>query len=164
MSRKSLTLLIVAVALLGGCREEEPATEPLEPVLALDIGTVRIITETDTISVAVEIAEAEQERNVGLMRRTSLDENAGMIFIFPALQPADGAFWMFNTLIPLDIAFIGPDGRIGSIRQMEPCVSPVAQYCPNYAAGVPFQTALEVNAGFFAGHGVGPGAFVTLER
>lgn len=164
MSRKSLKLLIFALALLGGCRDEAPESEPLEPVLSLDSGTVLIVTDTDTISVAVEIAESDQERNVGLMRRTSLDENAGMIFLFPTLQPADGAFWMFNTLIPLDIAFIGPDGRIGSIRQMEPCVSPVAQYCPNYAAGVPFESALEVNAGFFAQRGVAPGARVILER
>ncbi len=164
MSRKNVAFLILALALLGGCGDEAPVSEPLEPVLSLDTGTVLIVTGSDTITVDVEIAESDQERNVGLMRRTSLGEDAGMIFLFPSLQPEDGAFWMFNTLIPLDIAFIGPDNRIGSIRQMEPCVSPVAQYCPNYAAGVPFETALEVNAGFFARHDVAPGALVILER
>ena len=62
---------------------------------------------------------------------------------------------MFNTLIPLDIAFIGEDGTIGNIVPMEPCTSPYPQWCPGYTAGVPFRTALEVNRGYFAERGIG---------
>ena len=163
MSRKR-TLLLLAGILMAGCRDDEPIAEPIDPIVTLDTGTILIVSDADTASLAVEVAEAEQERNIGLMRRTTLAEDAGMIFLFPTLQPADGAFWMYNTLIPLDIAFIDPDGRIGSIRQMEPCTSPVAQYCPNYEAGVPFQSALEVNAGYFAEHGIVAGAQVILQR
>lgn len=157
-------LLLATVLAAGGCRDEQPLAEPMQPIMALDSATVLLVNAADTVRVAVEIAQTEQERNIGLMHRPSLGEDSGMIFLFQTLQPADGVFWMYNTLIPLDIAFIGTDGRIGSIRHMEPCTSPVAQYCPTYEAGVPFQTALEVNAGFFAARGVEVGDSVVLQR
>lgn len=164
MTRRGLAVLLVVAAIAGGCREDAPAPEPIQPIMALDSALVLVVNGADTVRVAVEVAETEQERSIGLMHRTSLADNAGMIFLFDSVQPAEGTFWMFNTLIPLDIAFIGPDGRIGSIRHMEPCSSPVAQYCPTYQSGVPFQTALEVNAGFFAANGVEVGDTVVLQR
>lgn len=164
MTGKSLAVLLMTAFVVGGCRDEEPIAEPIQPIVALDSAAVLLITENDTVQVTVEVAEAEQERNIGLMHRPSLDGMSGMIFLFQTVQGPEEAFWMYNTLIPLDIAFIGEDGAIGSIRHMEPCTSPVAQYCPNYAAGVPFQTALEVNAGFFQAHGVDVGDMVVLQR
>ncbi len=87
-----------------------------------------------------------------------------MIFIFQQEQPPDGVFWMYNTLIPLSIAFMDKDGTIGNIRQMEPCPSQYPQYCPNYEARVPYWSALEVNLGYFEEHGIGIGDRVVLER
>ncbi len=97
----------------------------------------------------VEIASTPAERMVGLMFRDSLPENHGMLFIFDTPQILK--FWMKNTLIPLDIAFIDEAGVIIDIQAMEPLdttlhVSPKA---------VPY--ALEVNRGWFKRHGIGVG-------
>ncbi|MCX7889269.1 MAG: DUF192 domain-containing protein [Rhodobacteraceae bacterium] len=64
----------------------------------------------------VEIADTPAERSRGLMFRDSLPDGAGMLFVYPA--PGEVAFWMKNTLIPLDMIFIGPDGRVNGIRAM----------------------------------------------
>lgn len=125
---------------------------------------MRIETGDDTVRIPIEIAETEAQRAFGLMRRPSLPADAGMLFVYPQEQPPEGSFWMFNTLIPLDIAFIGADGTIGSIVPMEPCTSPYPQWCPGYTAGVPFRSALEVNRGYFARQGIEVGDRVVLER
>lgn len=61
----------------------------------------------------VEVAGTSQEQAQGLMFRTELAPDAGMIFPFPSLKPA--SFWMKNTVIPLDIIFVRADGSIESI-------------------------------------------------
>lgn len=134
------------------------------PALEFPTGVVHIETATDTLRLSVEIAETNQQRALGLMERTSLPENAGMIFVYSRPQDADAGFWMYRTRIPLDIAFVDGDGRIVAIRRMEPCESPYAQACPIYSPGVPYSAALEVNAGYFAARGVGVGDRVVLER
>lgn len=63
---------------------------------------------------AVEIADDESERAQGLMFRRELSASAGMLFIYDRPQPV--AFWMKNTLIPLDMVFIGADGRVNGIH------------------------------------------------
>ena len=60
--------------------------------------------------VTVEAADTPAEREHGLMGRTSLDTDEGMVFVFDG--PTDGSFWMKDTLIPLSIAFWDEDGRI----------------------------------------------------
>lgn len=69
-------------------------------------------------SIAVEIADTEQKRELGLMYRTSLPRRSGMIFVFDRDQPV--YFWMKNTLIPLDMVFAGADGRVRSIAANVP--------------------------------------------
>jgi uncharacterized protein len=155
-------LLLLALAATG-CERAEPLPDP-EIAVTFGTGTVVIETGEESHTLDVEIAETDQQRRVGLMRRPSLPEEAGMIFLFEEEQPPEGVFWMFNTLIPLSIAFIGADGTIGSIREMEPCLSPYPQWCPNYAAGVPYVSALEVNSGYFATRGIGVGDRVSLVR
>jgi uncharacterized protein len=125
-----------------------------------DDGPRAIIETADgEVSVAVEIADSEAEREVGLMRRESLDQDAGMVFLFGAERR--GAFWMKDTLIPLSIAFVAGDGRILRILDMAPCR---ADPCKLYDPGVPYRSALEVNKGAFARWGVGEGDRLTLER
>ena len=62
----------------------------------------------------VEVARTPEEQATGLMNRQSLAPDRGMIFLYPAPQPA--SFWMKNTLIPLDMIFIRPDGTIARIE------------------------------------------------
>jgi uncharacterized protein len=154
----------LALFLAAGCgdREPEPGAGDAPPPVQWERGEIAVISATDSIPLQVEIAQTDEQRAYGLMNRTSLPEQAGMLFRYDALQPAEGSFWMFNTRIPLDIAFIGPEGSIVSIRQMEPCASPYPQWCPSYEAGAPFQYALEVNLGWFERHGVGIGDRITL--
>jgi uncharacterized membrane protein (UPF0127 family) len=159
-----MLILCLLLATTAGCDRGEPIPEPIDLATHFETGRARIETATDTFYLQVEIAEDEQQRRTGLMRRTSLGPDEGMIFLFQTVQPPEAVFWMFNTLIPLSIAFIDTDGRIGSIVDMEPCPSPYPQYCPNYPAGVSFISALEVNQGWFREHGVTVGDRVTLER
>lgn len=106
---------------------------------------VLIDTGADEVAVQVEVADTDEERQVGLMNRESLPEDAGMLFLFPG--ETSGGFWMKNTLIPLSIAFVGGDGTILRILDMEPCR---ADPCTVYDPGVAYETALEVNQGAFA--------------
>ncbi|MCS2609799.1 DUF192 domain-containing protein [Halomonas dongshanensis] len=102
----------------------------------------------------VEIADTPAKRQYGLMGREQLDKNAGMLFVFDGEQSAHNGFWMFQTLIALDIAFIDADGRIVAIETMPPCPSTSPRECPAYLPGAAYHTALEVNAGYFAERGI----------
>jgi uncharacterized membrane protein (UPF0127 family) len=66
----------------------------------------------------LEYADTFERRARGLMNRTSICDSCGMLFQFS--QPRMAGFWMKNTLIPLDIAFIRADGMITDIKAMQP--------------------------------------------
>ena len=104
------------------------------------------------VTVAVEIADTESERERGLMSRTSLPEDEGMVFMFP--ETHRGPFWMKDTLIPLSIAFYDGGGRILRILDMAPCKS---DPCELYDPEVAYRGALEVNRGAFERWGVSEG-------
>lgn len=161
---RALTITLALISgVLTGCEREH--TLPLvEFEVEFETGEVIIATASDTFTLGVEIAETETQRQRGLMQRASLAPDSGMIFLFQQDQKPDDVFWMYNTLIPLSIAFLDAEGVIGSIHNMEPCTSPYPQYCPNYAAGVPFRAALEVNRGYFEEHQIGVGDRVTLAQ
>jgi uncharacterized membrane protein (UPF0127 family) len=99
--------------------------------------------------VTAEIADNDALRARGLMYRDSLPENRGMLFVYATAQVR--SFWMRNTRIPLDIAFIDANGVILNVLQMEP------QSDDNYFSRGPMMYALEMNQGWFEAHGVGPG-------
>jgi uncharacterized protein len=120
---------------------------------------VVIATSTGDVAVQVEVADDEDERARGLMGRTELEEDAGMVFLFP--EDSRGPFWMKDTLIPLSIAFYDSDGRIVRILDMEPCRE---DPCPLYDPEAAYRGALEVNQGAFDGWNVREGDRVRLER
>lgn len=102
----------------------------------------------------VEIADTAESRQRGLMFRTELAPDEGMLFVFPESRPR--SFWMKDTEIPLSIAYIAADGRILEIHDMEPfSLSPVR-------SRYPARYALEVNRGRFAEVGVRVGDVVDL--
>lgn len=89
----------------------------------------------------------------GLMHREQLPEDQGMLFVFEAAQIQ--SFWMRNTFIPLDIAFIDANGKIIDVQRMEPLDETRSYYSP---APVPY--VLEVNAGWFERNGIKVGETV----
>jgi uncharacterized membrane protein (UPF0127 family) len=158
-------LCVLGLALLAAvsaCTGKDASTSDYGVILHFDTAQVRLSTRTDTLQLLVELAATEDQRTLGLMERRTLPDSAGMLFLYPATQPASGAFWMYRTRIPLDIAFMDSTGTIRTIRRMEPCAEVLAAGCPGYAAGAPFRAALEVNAGSFSRHGVQPGDRVLL--
>jgi uncharacterized membrane protein (UPF0127 family) len=94
----------------------------------------------------VEVADTPQLRQTGLMGRTRLESDAGMLFVFE--QKATHCFWMKNTLIPLSIAFLADDGTIVDIQDMQP--QTLTFHCPRG----PIRYALEVPQGGFRSKGI----------
>jgi uncharacterized membrane protein (UPF0127 family) len=136
---------------VAGCTSDAADDAPATPSsLHFDTAAVRLITQTDTIRLAVELAVSSEQKSTGLMERRQLADSEGMLFVYDSVQPPDAGFWMYRTRIPLDIAYIDPAGRIRAIELMVPCESAIPQSCPTYPPGVPYQYALEVNGGFFA--------------
>ena len=160
----SRIILTLAVLVAAACRSDANAGDEryYEHILPFDTATVRVASAKDTARLTVLLAESEQQRTLGLMERRSLAPNAGMLFLYPTMQPPTPGYWMFRTRIPLDIAFADSLGRIVSIETMQPCPSELAQGCPDYPAGAAYRAALEVNAGFFARTGVHVGGRLFL--
>ena len=101
-----------------------------------------------------------QRRALGLMYRTQLAADAGMLFDFKRDQ--DVAMWMRNTRIPLDIAFLDSAGIVRATRAMVPCEAILAQGCPTYSPDVTYRYALEVNSGYFQRHQIAVGSVAVL--
>jgi len=113
-------------------------------------------SENRSVEVRVEIADEPEEQAKGLMGRTALGEDRGMLFVFPSEE--ERSFWMKNTLIPLSIAYIDAEGRIMDIQDMKA----LDDDPPHYVSAEPAQYALEVNKGFFDERGVEVGDRVIL--
>ena len=106
------------------------------------------------IPVMVELAVARDDRDLGLMFRELLPEDAGMLFIFPDDRAL--GFWMKSTRIALTIAYLDSAGYILELHDAEPLdETPIV-------AGQPCRYALEMNRGWFARHGIEVGAQVVL--
>lgn len=102
----------------------------------------------------VEIADDEAERSQGLMNRDHLARAAGMLFVYPSERPV--AFWMRNTLIPLDIIFIDARGKVVGLHAN---AKPLDE--TPIPSGVPVRFVLEVNGGLAQRLGITPGAVVS---
>jgi uncharacterized membrane protein (UPF0127 family) len=101
-------------------------------------------------NIQAEVAQTPEERSTGLMFRTTMGANDGMLFAFE--QPGQQCFWMKNTLIPLSVAFIADDGRIVNIDEMKP------QTLDSHCSAGPVRFVLEMNTGWFAKRGIKPGS------
>lgn len=157
-----------AAAASGRCvvpRVEPPAPVappaarcPADPTgnLELRMGAVQFSEAPDAPRIAVELALDDAARTRGLMYRTQLDADAGMLFSWDREQPR--SFWMLNTCIPLDMLFIAGDGTIVGILEQVPTLNTAPRGVPCAA-----QHVLEVNAGWTRQHGVVPGQKVTIE-
>lgn len=131
---------------------------PVDPTgpLELPMGAVQFSDAPSAPRVAVELALDDAARTRGLMYRTRLDADAGMLFSWDREQPR--SFWMLNTCIPLDMLFIAADGTIVGILEQVPTLNTAPRGVPCAA-----QHVLEVNAGWTRQHGVVPGQKVAIE-
>jgi len=100
--------------------------------------------------ISAEVALTPQQRSIGLMHRKEMPQHQGMLFVFE--RPEVQCFWMKNTLIPLSIAFLADDGSIVNVAQMK------AQSLDSHCSSQPVRFALEMNEGWFAKKGMGPGS------
>lgn len=160
------TFLCVALLALASCVGERPAPRAADDadahILDFDSAAVRLATGNDTVPLVLELAITTDQQRLGLMERRHLSERAGMLFVYDSAQPPDAGFWMYRTLIPLDIAFLDSAGVVRSVRAMVPCPTTIPEGCPTYAPGTPYRYALEVNAGTLQRWGVDAGGGARL--
>ena len=107
------------------------------------------------VKVNLEIVATEESREKGLMYRSKLGLYEGMIFVFPF--PRETSFWMKNTIIPLDLAYVDENERIVEIKSM-----PVDDGLTTYPSKVPILYAIELNYGWFKKEELEIGTLVRL--
>ncbi|HEY0995027.1 MAG TPA: DUF192 domain-containing protein [Gemmatimonadaceae bacterium] len=160
----SWMLATTALATLLACRDAKSAGADTGRAMAFDTAVVRIVsTAGDTTRWRVELAATPQQRTMGLMERQALPADAGMLFTYEEMQPADAGFWMYRTRIPLDIAYADSTGTVRVVLRMEACPTALASGCPTYPPNARYQYALEVNAGALAARGVTVGSRILVD-
>ena len=113
------------------------------------------------ISFYCEIADDYQERQQGLMNVESLDQDAGLLFIFET--PRDASFWMKDHLIPLDIIFINETGYVVNVLEADPEPDVPDDLLTRYESDGPVRWVLEINQGICATEGIGPGTQIGID-
>ena len=148
-------VFLFLLVLLAGCGSSDtgatasPGAESTGAASGPELRTVTIDSSGgEKVEVRVEIADDLPEQERGLMDRTALGKDRGMLFVYSDEEVR--SFWMKNTLIPLSIAYIASDGRIVDLQDMKP----LDDDPPHYVSAEPAQYALEVNQGFFDEHGI----------
>lgn len=97
----------------------------------------------------VQLAQTQEQRQIGLMWRKDMPQHEGMLFVFE--QPSTQCFWMRNTLIPLTAAFLEDDGTIVNLADMKPLND------DSHCSTKPVRLVLEMNQGWFAKRQIKPG-------
>jgi uncharacterized protein len=131
---------------------------PKDPVgnYALPHGKVTFVETPGRPEVDVELAKKPEHRERGLMYRTSMGSDAGMLFSWD--DESERTFWMKNTCLALDMLFLSRDGVIVGVVEQVPTLNEAPRGVPCKSAHV-----LEVNAGWVRSHGVKPGQRVQID-
>jgi hypothetical protein len=124
-----------------------PPVETARPGVVPPAGYAWVIFGVDTV--LAEVAATPEERADGLMYRDEVLDGTGMLFVFEDSRPR--SFWMANTYVALDIAYMDPSYRIVDIIAMEPLVT------DSYPSNAPAMFGLEVRQGWFAEQDIGIG-------
>ena len=127
-----------------------PLTSIAQGLATFDRSKLRVVTKSGKHEFIVEIAVTDRQHAQGLMFRQSLAKNAGMLFDYKV--PTSITMWMKNTYIPLDMIFIGNDGRVINVVQRAIPFSENVISSLGKARGV-----LEVNGGTASRLGIMPG-------
>jgi uncharacterized membrane protein (UPF0127 family) len=117
-----------------------------------NIGLPTVELKTGIYRIQAELADTPKAREIGLMNRTNMPSNSGMLFVFE--QKGGHCFWMNNTKIPLSIAFIADDGKIVNIEEMQ--AGTTNNHCPKAAV----RYALEMNKQWFSERVIIPGTVI----
>lgn len=124
-------LAALVLSLLAGCGGDDREPAPAGQVRAT----------LDGVELLLEVADDDQERAVGLMRRSSVPLGTGMLFTYD--EPVRSRFYMYDVPIPLRAVFVR-DGRVVLSVLMPPCERGLApQECPTYGPDEPFDTVVE---------------------
>ncbi len=136
-------ILTTGLLCILSCKDSPKMIVKTEPVVFKKEGELNIIKQkVDSLltSLDIEIAETEYETQTGLMYRSSMDANQGMLFIFP--EERVHSFYMKNTEIPLDLIFIKADSTVASFQENAEPYNELG-----LSSQVPVKYVLEVNAG-----------------
>jgi uncharacterized protein len=157
-----ITAIALALPLLNGCNQNpaDNTRKRADPVRKVVPGQPRLPTIKlwlGTHEITSELAVRPQERTSGMMHRTNMGTMEGMLFVFN--YASQQGFWMKNTLVPLDAAYIDPDGIIREIYPLEPL-----NETPASSKSADIQYVLEMNQGWFSNHNVRVGMEVRTEK
>ena len=157
MKRLRILTLLLAIAVCGGCGHGckqaagpglPTAAQPKLQTMKLWLGAEEMIGE---------LALTGEQMQAGMMFRTNLAENAGMLFVLPVPQRA--SFWMKNCPLPLSAAYIDPEGVILEIHDLQPHNTNSVM-----ASSDRVQFVLETSQGWFGRHNVTTGMVIRTER
>lgn len=161
--------MVTAVAVTSGlssCKAGPSEPPALKPTTSVSVSSpwvppgVRVsVTVGDAPPILAEVADTPAEHQRGLMGRTEVPRGTGMVFVFE--EPVRGAFWMYQTLVPLSIVWVR-GGRVVGVAEMVPCEGTDPAGCPRYAAPEAYDLAVETTGGFFTDARVQPGDPVVL--
>lgn len=164
MNGASVLVLLLAAGLWVGCEKPAEPASAVNVVLGYPTEATEAQPKLQTMKIYVgpqemqaELALTPQQQATGMMFRTNMEANAGMLFPLPYTQRA--AFWMKNCPYALSAAYIDPEGIIREIHDLEP-------YNTNsvIAGSENIRFVLETPRGWFQKHHVQEGAAVTTER
>ncbi|MGB3541934.1 DUF192 domain-containing protein [Rubrivirga sp.] len=152
--------LFCLIIIASGCSDPEPTsrTDTAEASIPFDIeGELSFVRGSDTLrTIAIEIADTDSTRARGLMQRTEIPPDTGMLFVFDQPETPRAAFYMMNTPRSLDIQFYGPDSTLINIGENTTPFS-----LENVESEGPAQFVVEVPAGVSRSIGLVPGDRIT---
>jgi len=139
-------------------KAERARTCPRDPSGNPELGrtTISFVEAPGSPKIEVELAKTPSDRERGLMYRTGMPDDSGMLFSWP--EESVRTFWMHNTCIPLDMLFLAKDGTIVGILEQVPTLNDDPRSVPCPAAHV-----LELNAGWARARGVKAGQRLEIE-
>lgn len=155
-----VSILTILVLLVASCKEEAKKTIATQNIDFTKEGELSIFKKsTDTLltKLNIEIAETDYETQTGLMYRKGMEQNQGMLFIFP--DEAMHSFYMKNTQFPLDIIYIDKDFKVASMQEN---AAPLNE--GGLSSKVPIKYVLEVNGGYAERQGMSVGDSISFTR
>ena len=124
------------------CKEEKKAIKPIEIAFKKEgeLTLYKSISDSIVATIDIEIADTDYDTQTGLMYRNTMEDNQGMLFVFPTMR--ERFFYMKNTKIPLDLIYLDNNKQIVSFQEN---ARPLDE--GSLPSKVPAQYVLEVNAG-----------------